>query len=68
MDGPIDEIKGGDLEKDGVGMGELADTIDALPDDFARTVFNRMADKSSQAETTAAVQQSNVPLASVVDH
>lgn len=63
----MDRMKVGDLDKGGVGMGELADTIEALPDNFARAVFDLVVDKDGQAATTAAVQQSNTPLAQVVD-
>lgn len=65
--GLIDGMKVGDLDKGGVGMGELADTIEALPDNFARAVFDLVEDKTGQAATTAAVQQSNALLAQVVD-
>ncbi|WP_155760484.1 hypothetical protein [Stenotrophomonas maltophilia] len=36
--GLIDRMKVGDLDKGGVGMGELADTIEALSDNFTRAV------------------------------
>lgn len=36
--GLIDRMKVGDLDKGGIGMGELADIIEALPDNFARCV------------------------------
>ncbi|MEI2260745.1 phage tail protein [Stenotrophomonas indicatrix] len=65
--GLIDGMKVGDLDKGGVGMGELADTIEALPDNFARAVFDLVVDNKAQAATTAAVQQSNALLAQVVD-
>lgn len=65
--GLIDGMKVGDLDKDGIGMGELADTIEALPDNFARAVFDLVVDNKAQAATTAAVQQSNALLAQVVD-
>lgn len=65
--GLIDGMKVGDLDKDGTSMGQLADTIEALPDNFARAVFDLVVDKNGQAATTAAVQQSNALLAQVVD-
>ncbi|ASE52977.1 TPA: phage tail protein [Stenotrophomonas maltophilia] len=65
--GLIDGMKVGDLDKGGIGMGELADTIEALPDNFARAVFDLVVDNKAQAATTAAVQQSNALLAQVVD-
>ncbi|HEL3735854.1 TPA: phage tail protein [Stenotrophomonas maltophilia] len=65
--GLIDGMKVGDLDKGGVGMDELADTIEALPDNFARAVFDLVVDNKAQAATTAAVQQSNALLAQVVD-
>ncbi|PJL15280.1 phage tail protein [Stenotrophomonas maltophilia] len=65
--GLVDGMKVGDLDKDGASMGQLADTIEALPDNFARAVFDLVVDKNGQAATTAAVQQSNALLAQVVD-
>ncbi|MEI2263430.1 phage tail protein [Stenotrophomonas indicatrix] len=65
--GLVDGMKVGDLDKDGTSMGQLADTIEALPDNFARAVFDLVVDKNGQAATTAAVQQSNALLAQVVD-
>ncbi|MBH1671962.1 hypothetical protein I5U90_02745 [Stenotrophomonas maltophilia] len=67
MTGLIDRMKVGDLDKGGVGMGELADTIEALSDNFARAVFDLVMDNKAQAATTAAMQQSNALLAQVVD-
>lgn len=65
--GLVDGMKVGDLDKDGTSMGQLADTIEVLPDNFARAVFDLVVDKNGQAATTAAVQQSNALLAQVVD-
>lgn len=65
--GLIDGMKVGELDKDGVGMGQLADAVEALPDNFSRAVFDLVVDGRGQAETTAAVQQSNALLAQVVD-
>lgn len=65
--GLIDGMKVGDLDKDGTSMGQLADTIEALPDNFARAVFDLVVDKNGQAATTAAVQQSNALLEQVVN-
>ncbi|MNV59371.1 hypothetical protein D3C71_1517900 [compost metagenome] len=62
--GLIDSMKGGDLDlEDGTSMGKLADVIEALPDNFSRAVFDLVVDGKGQAETTAAVQQSNTLLA-----
>ncbi|MHC5150409.1 tape measure protein [Stenotrophomonas rhizophila] len=62
--GLIDSMKVGDLDlEDGTSMGKLADVIEALPDNFSRAVFDLVVDGKSQAETTAAVQQSNTLLA-----
>ncbi|CRD45805.1 hypothetical protein [Stenotrophomonas indicatrix] len=63
----IDGMKVGDVDKDGTSRGMLADTIEALPDNFARAVFDLVVDKNGQAATTEAVQQSNALLAQVVD-
>ncbi len=63
--GLVDGMKVGELDKDGVGMGQLADAIEALPDNFSRAVFDLVADSKGQAETTAAVQQSNALLTDV---
>jgi len=63
--GLVDGMKVGELDKDGVGMGQLADAIEALPDNFSRAVFDLMVDGKGQAETTAAVQQSNTLLTDV---
>lgn len=65
--GLIDGMKVGELDKAGVGMGQLADAIEALPDNFSRAVFDLVVDGRGQAETTAAIQQSNALLAQVVD-
>lgn len=68
--GLIARMKVGDLDRGGVGMGELADTSEALSDNFARAVFDLVLDNKAQAATaatTAAVQQSNALLAQVVD-
>ena len=62
--GLIDSMKVGDLDlEDGTSMGKLADVIEALPDNFSRAVFDLVVDGKGQAETTAAVQQSNTLLA-----
>ncbi|WP_093534525.1 tape measure protein [Stenotrophomonas rhizophila] len=62
--GLIDGMKVGNLDReDGTSMGQLADTIEALPDNFSRAVFDLVVDNKAQAETTAAVQQSNALLA-----
>lgn len=66
MTGLVDGMKVGDRDKDGTSKGQLADTIEALPDNFARAVFDLVVDKNGQAATTAAVQQSNALLAQVV--
>lgn len=63
--GLVDGMKVGELDKDGVGMGQLADAIEALPDNFSRAVFDLVVDGKGQAETTAAVQQSNALLTDV---
>lgn len=65
--GLVDGMNVGDLDKDGTRMGQLADTIEALPDNFARAVFDLVVDKNGQAATTAAVQQSNALLGQVVN-
>lgn len=62
--GLIDGMKVGDLDKeDGTSMGQLADAIEALPDNFSRAVFDLVVNNESQAQTTAAVQQGNALLA-----
>ncbi|MGY8563298.1 hypothetical protein L0938_07760 [Paracidovorax citrulli] len=62
--GLIDSMKVGNLDlEDGTSMGQLADTIEALPDNFSRAVFDLVVDNKAQTETTAAVQQSNALLA-----
>lgn len=62
--GLIDSMKVGNLDlEDGTTMGQLADAIEALPDNFSRAVFDLVVDNKAQAETTAAVQQSNALLA-----
>ncbi len=62
--GLIDGMKVGNLDlEDGTSMGQLADTIEALPDNFSRAVFDLVVDNKAQTETTAAVQQSNALLA-----
>ena len=62
--GLIDGMKVGDLNmEDGTSMGQLADAIEALPDNFSRAVFDLVVDQNGQAQTTAAVQQSNTLLA-----
>lgn len=63
--GLVDGMKVGELDKDGVGMEQLADAIEALPDNFSRAVFDLVVDGKGQAETTAAVQQSNALLTDV---
>ncbi|MCX2892124.1 phage tail protein [Stenotrophomonas lactitubi] len=58
--GLIDGMKVGDLDKeDGTSMGQLADAIEALPDNFSRAVFDLVVNKDAQSQTTAAVQQGN---------
>lgn len=62
--GLIDSMKVGSLDlEDGTTMGQLADTIEALPDNFSRAVFDLVVDNKGQAATTTAVQQSNALLA-----
>lgn len=62
--GLIDGMKVGDLDmEDGTSMGALADAIEALPDNFSRAVFDLVVNNDGQAQTTAAVQQSNALLA-----
>lgn len=62
--GLIDSMKVGNLDlEDGTTMGQLADTIEALPDNFSRAVFDLVVDNKGQAATTTAVQQSNALLA-----
>lgn len=63
--GLIDSMKVGELDKDGVGMGQLADAIEALPDNFSRAVFDLVVDGKGQAETAAAVRESNALLTDV---
>ena len=64
--GLIDSMKVGNLDtEDGTSMGQLADAIEALPDNFSRAVFDLVVDGKGQAETTAAVQQSNALLSDV---
>lgn len=64
--GLIDGMKVGDLNtEDGTSMGQLADAIEALPDNFSRAVFDLVVNNESQSETTAAVQQSNALLTDV---
>ena len=61
--GLIDGMKVGDLNtEDGTSMGQLADAIEALPDNFSRAVFDLVVNNESQSKTTAAVQQSNALL------
>lgn len=61
--GLIDGMKVGNLDlEDGTTMGQLADTIEALPDNFSRAVFDLVVDNKAQAATTAAVQQGNALL------
>lgn len=61
--GLIDGMKVGDLDmEDGTSMGALADAIEALPDNFSRAVFDLVVNNDGQAQTTAAVQQSNALL------
>lgn len=61
--GLIDGMKVGDLNtEDGTSMGQLADAIEALPDNFSRAVFDLVVNNESQSQTTAAVQQSNALL------
>ena len=65
--GLIDGMKVGNLDlEDGTSMGQLADAIEALPDNFSRAVFDLVVDNKAQGETTAAVQQGNALLAQVV--
>lgn len=62
--GLIDGMKVGDLNtEDGTSMGQLADAIEALPDNFSRAVFDLVVNNDAQTQTTAAVQQSNALLA-----
>ncbi|WP_099494830.1 phage tail protein [Stenotrophomonas maltophilia] len=64
--GLIDGMKVGDLNtEDGTSMGQLADAIEALPDNFSRAVFELVVNNESQSQTTAAVQQSNALLTDV---
>ncbi|MCU1217018.1 tape measure protein [Stenotrophomonas maltophilia] len=61
--GLIDGMKVGNLDKDdGTSMGQLADAIEALPDNFSRAVFDLVVDNKTQAETTAAVRETNALL------
>ncbi|HEL3778138.1 phage tail protein [Stenotrophomonas maltophilia] len=61
--GLIDGMKVGDLDlKDGTSMGALADAIEALPDNFARAVFDLVVKDEAQKQTNAAVQQGNALL------
>ena len=61
--GLIDGMKVGDLNtEDGTSMGQLADAIEALPDNFSRAVFDLVVNNESQSQTTAAVQESNALL------
>lgn len=61
--GLIDGMKVGNLDKDdGTSMGQLADAIEALPDNFSRAVFDLVVDNKAQAETTAAVRETNALL------
>jgi len=61
--GLIDGMKVGNLDlEDGTSMGQLADAIEALPDNFSRAVFDLVVDNKAQAETATAVQQSNALL------
>lgn len=61
--GLIEGMKVGDLNtEDGTSMGQLADAIEALPDNFSRAVFDLVVNNESQSQTTAAVQQSNALL------
>ena len=61
--GLIDGMKVGNLDlENGTSMGELADVIEALPDNFSRAVFDLVVDNKAQEATTAAVQQSNALL------
>jgi tape measure domain-containing protein len=62
--GLIDGMKVGNLDlADGTSMGQLADTIESLPDNFSRAMFDLVVDNKAQADTTTAVQQSNTLLA-----
>lgn len=61
--GLIDGMKVGDLNtEDGTSMGQLADAIEALPDNFSRAVFDLVVNNESQSKTTAAVQEGNALL------
>ncbi|MCU1178162.1 hypothetical protein JAK28_05905, partial [Stenotrophomonas maltophilia] len=61
--GLIDGMRVGNLDKDdGTSMGQLADAIEALPDNFSRAVFDLVVDNKAQAETTAAVRETNALL------
>lgn len=62
--GLIDSMKVGNLDtEDGTSMGQLADAIEALPDNFSRAVLDLVVEGKGQAETNAALQQSNALLA-----
>lgn len=64
--GLIDGMKVGKLDlEDGTSMGQLADTLEALPDNFSRAVFDLVVDNKAQAATTAAVQETNALLTDV---
>nr|WP_312953341.1 tape measure protein [Stenotrophomonas pavanii] len=61
--GLIDGMKVGDLNTEGgTSMGQLADAIEALPDNFSRAVFDLVVNNESQSQITAAVQESNALL------
>lgn len=62
--GLIDSMQVGNLDlEDGTSMGELADAIEALPDNLSRAVFDLVVNGGEKAGTTAAVQQTNALLA-----
>ncbi len=64
--GLIDSMKVGNLDlEDGTSMGQLADAIEALPDNFSRAVFDLVVDNKAQAATTTAVQETNALLTDV---
>jgi len=60
--GLVDGMKVGELDKKGVGMGQLADAIESLPDNFSRAVFDLVVDGKGPSRdngSSAAMQQSN---------
>jgi hypothetical protein len=58
--GLVDGMKVGELDKKGVGMGQLADAIESLPDNFSRAVFDLVVDGKGPSRdngSSAAMQQ-----------